>query len=60
MYWHIITGSGSSATLLRPIGKVNGEAKIWGKAPRNDIAIKFGIGVDVHEIVRKQSFVFKI
>jgi len=24
---------------------------IWGKAPRKDIAIKFGTGVDVHEVV---------
>ena len=25
---------------------------IWGKAPRKDIAMKFGTGVDVHEVVK--------
>jgi len=24
---------------------------IWGKAPRKDIAMKFGTGVDIHEVV---------
>ena len=29
---------------------------IWGKAPRKDIAIKFGTGVDVLEIVTWTEF----
>ena len=29
---------------------------IWGKAPRKDIAIKFGTGVDVLEVVTWAEF----
>ena len=32
---------------------------IWGKAPRKDIAMKFGTGVDVLEL-RGQSLIFKL
>ena len=33
---------------------------IWGKAPRKDIAMKFGTGVDVLEIVTWAEFVFDL
>jgi len=29
---------------------------IWGKAPRKDIAMKFGTGVDVLEVVTWEEF----
>ena len=29
---------------------------IWGKAPRKDIAMKFGTGVDVHDVVTWAKF----
>jgi len=32
---------------------------IWGKVPRKAIAIKFGTWVDVHEVLRGQSLIFK-
>ena len=31
---------------------------IWSQAPRKDIAMKFGIGVDVHDIVAWAEFDF--
>jgi len=32
------------------------KSQIWGKAPRKDIAMKFGTGVDVLEIVTWAEF----
>ena len=33
---------------------------IWGKAPRKDIAMKFGTGVDVLDVVTVASLILKI
>jgi len=32
---------------------------IWRKAPRKAIAMKCGTGVNVHEVVTRQSLIFK-
>jgi len=49
-----ITKTGQDKTIKK--SQKGNSSHIWGKAPRKDIAMKFGTGVDVLEVVTLAEF----
>jgi len=51
-----ITRTGQDRTGQQKSNKKRNISHIWGEAPRKDIAMKFGTGVDVHDVVTVAEF----